>query len=511
MNRSLLTCLLAVLGLATGRAQNYEVDALLFSTDDIVGTARFSGTAGAFASVGADATNGSYNPAGLGMYRRSAFTVTPDIVWSQVQSDYLQSTRDRGRTAFAFGNAAAVFNSPALTGGSERIRHGNIAVGVTRMNHFTVRERIEATNKFHSYADRWRQEIQVATGNQDAFFDFSNYDGSVSIDAVNAYQTFLVNWNDSLQTWTDPVNASIDQRVNTTTKGGKSEIYLGGGWNYMDRVYFGFSLGLPIIRYERELVAREVDVGDANTGDLYDFEEMTFTQTYETSGLGFNGRFGVIYAPVRHVRLAASVQTPSRISLSETYFSTIESRVIASGFGESWLFEPPNEAEFDYTLRTPWKGVLGASVIIKRSGFLSLDYEVTDFNAMRYDFGDEFATESDALNESMQNTYRMAHSIRLGGEYAVNRMRFRGGLGYTSSPFEQDVAVEGNDLSRWRMSGGLGFRGDRFFIDLAYSRTQWNRYQLLYALGGLAPDTPEAGAEQRRAMNHFTITLGFLR
>ena len=56
-----------------------EIDALRYSQNNIVGTARFSAMAGAYGALGADFTTLSYNPAGIGFYQFSELTFTPSI------------------------------------------------------------------------------------------------------------------------------------------------------------------------------------------------------------------------------------------------------------------------------------------------------------------------------------------------------------------------------------------------------------------------------------------------
>lgn len=57
-------------------AQNEE-DALRYSNVHLLGTARYMGLSGAYGAIGADFSTLSSNPAGIGLYRRSEFSITP--------------------------------------------------------------------------------------------------------------------------------------------------------------------------------------------------------------------------------------------------------------------------------------------------------------------------------------------------------------------------------------------------------------------------------------------------
>ena len=66
-----------------------HLDAYRFSQQDYEGTARFTSMGGAFGALGGDFTSLSLNPAGVGVYRSSEFTITPTISYNKVNSDYM--------------------------------------------------------------------------------------------------------------------------------------------------------------------------------------------------------------------------------------------------------------------------------------------------------------------------------------------------------------------------------------------------------------------------------------
>jgi hypothetical protein len=59
-------------------AQNVD-DALRYSQIFYGGTTRFTSMGGAFTAVGGDISSLSQNPAGLGVFRSSEFTITPQL------------------------------------------------------------------------------------------------------------------------------------------------------------------------------------------------------------------------------------------------------------------------------------------------------------------------------------------------------------------------------------------------------------------------------------------------
>ena len=91
-----------------GIAQN-ELDVLRYSRLGLGGTARFTSMAGAMGALGGDATVLSYNPAGLGVFRRSDLTFTPSLFTNKGKSEDNGTTSENTRYNFNFGNLAFVF------------------------------------------------------------------------------------------------------------------------------------------------------------------------------------------------------------------------------------------------------------------------------------------------------------------------------------------------------------------------------------------------------------------
>src|SRR5689334_11005278 len=78
-----------------GFAQDFIDNALLFSRTRPGGSARIQALGGAQTSLGGDYSSGFSNPAGLGMFNRSEFTITPSVNFSKISSNYIPSTTDK--------------------------------------------------------------------------------------------------------------------------------------------------------------------------------------------------------------------------------------------------------------------------------------------------------------------------------------------------------------------------------------------------------------------------------
>ena len=84
--KTIFAILLSLITLST-LAQN-DIDALRYSKTTFGGTARYMGLCGAFGAFGAFFSVLSTNPAGIGLYKSSEFTITPTLFYGATNSAY---------------------------------------------------------------------------------------------------------------------------------------------------------------------------------------------------------------------------------------------------------------------------------------------------------------------------------------------------------------------------------------------------------------------------------------
>ena len=80
---------ISVFGSNPSKAQNYFIEqALLFSRQNSGGSARIQGMGGAQVALGGDFSSALSNPAGLGMYNRNEFSITPAVSFNNARGNY---------------------------------------------------------------------------------------------------------------------------------------------------------------------------------------------------------------------------------------------------------------------------------------------------------------------------------------------------------------------------------------------------------------------------------------
>jgi hypothetical protein len=84
----IIATLFAVTFTTYSQSLGYENLALIFSQDDLNGSARFTAMSGAFGAVGGDISSVNINPAGIAVYKNSAFSGTFNSRNTDITSTY---------------------------------------------------------------------------------------------------------------------------------------------------------------------------------------------------------------------------------------------------------------------------------------------------------------------------------------------------------------------------------------------------------------------------------------
>ena len=451
----------------TLNAQN-EVDALRYSTQENLGTARYSAMGGAFGSLGGEFSALSLNPAGIGMYQFSEFTFTPTFNLNSTKSYFNGTNTADYNTGLDIGNLGLVFTIPKADTDWKRI---NIAIGWNQLTSYDRNIIIEGHNNTSSLADNI---LEYAQGN--------------TIDNLNSFHGSPAFWsdlidlenNDTINGWYANDNGSYISHVSSNsnkmqakhvqTLGGENEFVFSAGGSYNEQLYIGASIGFPSINYYENTIYSEHSFEDTINGlNGFDYqEELT------TYGNGMNLKVGAIFRVNESFKIGASVHSPTYYNIEETY-----STLITTHFNEVSYTEDSPVNYFEYKLQTPWKANLSASTILNKNILISGDYEIIDYSSVRmnsdsYRFTDE--------NEIISNLYQKTENIKIGAEMNIKPFILRTGYAKLGSAFAN------KDFSRENFSYGLGLNnGGYYYFDIAYVLSQGANEHLLYSEEYIAP------------------------
>ena len=436
------------------------------------GTARNQAIGGAGASLGGEFSSLFINPAGLGFYKTGDFVLTPGYSLKTSKSGYLSSNEKATGNNFNLGASGIIFASPSA---GKSVRSFTIGLGVNRSADFNNHIYYKGVNKNSSYSEKYLEEL-ISNNVTDPNRAGTDYPYGSS----EAFNTYLINPtyapDSSLSgyaTLADPSPAGLNQENSITTSGGITDLAVGAGVNLKDKWYFGGTLSLPFLNYNRNSTFIESDPTDEQNN----FNFFQVDESLQTKGVGINGKFGIIFKPVEDVRLGLSIHTPTFYQLTDHYSTTVTTDL--EGYqGAGIKYQSSDDLndgyplQSKYNLTTPWRAMISGSYVFREAenveqqrGFITADVEYVNYKDMAFHAVDNDAESKDyysSLNSVIDNLYKNAINVRLGGEIKLNTVMFRLGGAYYGNPYKN----ENSDLVK--LSGGLGYRNKGIFIDLTY-------------------------------------------
>lgn len=522
---------------------DYIGNSLLFSGSSLSGTARYQGLGGAQTALGADMGSLGGNPAGLGMFKKSEWSISSALGYAGTSAQYIDNTTTDGKLNFNIPNMGVVFSGAKSEVSGGKWRGGSFGIGFTRQNSFQNQYSFDGVNRVSSILDRFAYEandrgatVNTLRNEYNYPTTSSSYDGGATSMYYNAYliNPFDVSGNNN----TDGLNNNTyfqfeaenepdgtprsyaRQQKTFNTTGAQSQWSLSYGGNYDDRLYFGAALGIASLRYNYISTFDESYFTD-NTPHGKVYRGITLNQDFGVRGTGLNLNLGVILRANDFFRLGASVMTPTFYRITETYNSSVDmnpfsipdldyngvQRVDAQG---NPLFLPYEKLTvstaprtFDYNLTTPWRLSAGAAFFIGKSGFISADVDYLAYDNIKLGGGD--ASFKSDFEPGIRNQFQSVFNLRLGGELRHNIFRFRAGAGYQGDPYQEN-SRNNLDRSRINLSLGAGIRLPDFYVDLAGTYSRYKSANTPYVLP--YDNTSYASALITNSLTNVVLTLG---
>lgn len=483
--------MLAALSLFTcATAQNVD-DALRYSQVFYGGTARFMSMGGAFTALGGDMSSLSQNPAGLGVYRSSEITITPQLFrintlagFNGITSDYLYNFN-----LSQIGIVSNVINRNTESG----LISLNFGYSFNKTNNLNQSIVIQGINNTSSMADYWALSSNGIL--KDNLVDAAGmaYDAWVTNTIVPGglqYGTVFSNYGINP---TSTYGQDIRRIVSTSGYTGEHALSMGG--NYSNKIFFGATFGISTLKYNSHYEHLE----STNIALPSEFKNFTYVEHFENTGTGYNLKLGVIVKPIETVRIGLAFHTPTFYKIDETFYENLTSNFTNGGHHE-YIIDP---MRYSYALTTPFRVLTGVAIQIKKIALLSADYEFVDYSIAKFSHTQD-SYDYSSKNRDIKNSLKSASNIRLGGELRLNKLYLRTGYGYYGKAFKP--GEDNQNLDYTSISGGIGYREQNLSIDFAYTNYSYSQTNILYPLdSSFVP----ASANLSTHTNMFTLTLGY--
>ena len=468
-----------------GASLLYAQDAQLLNQYDYVGTARYTAMAGAMASVGADPSAVLDNPAGLGLYRRLAVTLTMHGQLDYTRMEQYKESQFRG--SFMLPQISMVFAFDN-TSRNSAMRFCNFMFSYNRLHTFNRKTWGQAANQ-PTIAN---QMMDQAENFDETTLSQSRYNNAnTGWLSELGYQAYMIdpvyaqdaNGDTIFDSWQSYYGIQPANGIYMEESGSIDEFNLHWGALFAGHWSVGVGLNIRSLDYYKQTTYEE-----ALTADNVNYAQIRTRLSQK--GVGVSGTFGVIYQPARPVRLGLAFQTPTAMNITtRTEADSYLKDGTLTGQDATPIYR--NSESLSQPLRT----TAGATFLFGEGGLISLQY---DFRHHR--------------------TTNNVHTFKIGGEIAITNNWFLNcGYAYETAFIknEQPTLLPRNSVrtdAEYRTIGlshfaaaGMGFRNQHVVAQLAY-RFRYQQYDLYPFTSELV--TPDAYSIQ--AMTHnIVLTLGW--
>jgi len=459
--RGLSLLLVLALSIAVQAQDTYMNERLTNNSSDVIGTARYVGMGGALGALGADMSVISWNPAGIGLYRKNDIALTMGGLWGK------SSIKEENRGKFTFDQAGFVYN---MKTGGETCPYVNFS--------FNYQKKINFNHNFYAFNDNLGGLSQMDQVAELAYWD----NGTENLAGLAIDKTFILPVTDADGNQIKDKNgrgyyynyyASYNNKYTHHSEGAAQAFDFNLSTNINDRAFLGLTVGVDNMHFS-ELTCYE-EFGDA---------DYALSRNCKITGTGVNVKLGTIIRPIENspFRFGFVVETPTWYRLRNTTWFD---------FGKELYEDSALKSDLRFKLRSPWKLRTSIGSTIGSTFAWDVDYEYAAYAGTNMSYPDnnsywEGNVKDVAMNEFTRDILRGTHTLRLGVEAnATKNLAFRLGYNLSTSAYEKNIGFDqyyidsramnyatGTNYMRLGNTNiltlGAGYHAKNFYVDLAY-------------------------------------------
>lgn len=501
----------------TAQAQDtYLNNEIINNSSDVIGTSRFVGMGGAMGALGADLSTMGWNPAGIGMMRKSDIAFTAGAIWNQ------KGINEATNASASLDQIGAVYAIDL--GGDSPLQFINIGFGYQKKVNFNHAYYAD-NNNLHGLS-QMDQLAELAT----------SFPSDYNLSNLAASQNFL---SQDDQGYFNEYNGQVN-RYTRRTSGSLNAFDFNISGNVNDRVYWGATFGFDNIRYRgwSDYFEESTNPNNGLWGDYSLYND------YCIDGWGFNMKFGTTFRPIEDspLRFAIAVETPTWYNLKSSTMFQLTDHVDNSS-------TPMPESYLEYAIRSPWKLRLGVGSTVGNKFAWDVDYEFANYSATKMGYPNNAMddphnsifsnTWDESMNLNTKNNLQSVHTLRAGLEFKpTSQLALRVGYNFTSSAYKDNVSFDQYSIDSYAMDYatttnysrlgatniltlGLGYRWKYCYLDVAYKyrnqKADFYAFDTTFAKAGnqFADDNPSLAnakldpVDVNLSRHQLAFTFGF--
>lgn len=475
-------------------------DALLFSMDDLNGTARYRAMSGAFGALGGDFSAISLNPAGSSVFNNNQVGVTSSHYNTLNKATYFGNPTTEKENTFELNQAGAVFVFKNYNQNAKWTKI-TFAINYENTRNFDNAQFSAGVNPTRSVADFF---ITNANGIPLDVLENSSYSelNFREQQAYLGYQGYIINpvssnSNNTLYTSNVREGGNYYQENGVYSTGYNGKVSFNFSTAYKDKIYIGLNLNSHFTNLLQSSYFYETNSNPLNSEERV--QRIRFRNELFTNGTGFSFQLGTILKVNKTIRLGFAYESPTWHNLSDESSQLLSAvRVSSAGELAADIIDPNiTNLYAPYRIQTPSKYTWSAAYIFGQKGLISIDFSLKDYNNIKFSpSSDSYFRE---LNADISNTLKTSSQLRIGAEYKIKALSLRGGYRMEASPYKNLTTI--GDLTGY--SAGLGYNFGATRVDLAYTHSKRNTQPSLFNTG--LTDAPSINTIQ----NNLSLSLLF--
>ncbi len=393
--------ILVILGLFMipdlAQSQN-RFDALRFSTQYPAGDAFTLSSGGSSSASFTGYGSALLNPATLGMAKSSSFNIGLGLRDISEDATYLGTTSSYDDSQTAFTNVGFVYAFPTVQGS---LVFGG---GYNQIADFNRAYRLNAFNDRSSITDLFFDN--------DFYFDTAFNAFAIEEDDFGVFPIF----RDGL----DTNFFGVDQTATVTESGQLGEFTASIATEFVEGLYVGAMLGIPVgsYSYKRDFLERDTQGFYGPIDTFIDGEPFTIPapdnvilqERIDADITGFSARIGAIYRFIPQLSLGISYSLPTQYNIEESYSVFIQTSYEQGGSESDEL-----RGETSYKVKTPSRLNFGIATHDLPVNITASVERVGNSSIQFRDFGDlglEVA-ENDAIRDDFKDVYNLRFGATL--------------------------------------------------------------------------------------------------
>lgn len=518
--KRIITALSAIILVCNVNSQTV-FEGLKTSQNDILGSARYMGVAGAFGALGGDVSAIKDNPAGLGIFRKSELTTTIDLQMQSANAIWGNTKISDSKYSVGMNNLSLVLVGKTwrAESGYAGLVNSNFSFSYNKLKNFDRNIRVKNNGVNNTMTDYFAH--MSGNTNPDTYMYDADYISESQLN--NMFDNSSLSWlgvmssyvyliqpevkNNILTGWWSSVlapGATIAPEYTLRESGGVNEYSFGWSGNFSNRVFLGATANLQSVNYQM----------NSTFDENYSGDNMVLNNYLSTTGSGFNVNVGAIVVPVDFLRIGMAIHTPTFYNISQLHNGAL-SFTVNNKKNDVKTYD----YSVDYILQTPLQLNLSTAFILDKKGFISAEYVYNNYKGMKFIATDNY--NFSGVNDEANTMFENARTIKVGGEYKLTEnLSLRAGFANTSKATNSNadknlpLNTVRTDPEYFRHNStnystmGLGYRESNWYFDVAFVNRLINEDYFSYNSTNLNPDYKVTAANVKTSNNSILATFG---